>query len=374
MRMRGITTMHDHPTHDEHPNDARSGDDALTLTALGLTPFFRQQCPLEAPALEPARVLAVARSGLDLAFEGWRAQVPLGGRWHERDPEDRPTVGDWVLVDRSGPRIESVLERASVFRRRAAGGDAVQLVAANVEVVLLVSACNRDFNPARLERYLAMTLEAGATPVVVLTRADLVEDPAAFAAEAARLRPGLPVEAVNALDPATLDGVRGWATPGTTLALLGSSGVGKTTLLNTLAGHAVQDTGAARADDDRGRHTTTHRSLHRIPGGAWVLDSPGMRELGLVDAGAGVRAAFPEIDALAPHCRFADCGHDGEPGCAVQAAIDAGTLDADRLARFRKLEREDRHATETVAEARARSRRRGRVHRAASKARERRRS
>jgi ribosome biogenesis GTPase len=348
--------------------------DRSTLTELGFSPFFQRQLPADATGSEPARVLAVARSGLDLAGEGWVAHVPLGGRWFEGPAESRPTVGDWVLVDRTGPRIEAVLERSSVFRRRGAGSEEVQLIAANVEVVLLVSACNRDFNVARLERYLVVALEAGATPVVVLTKADLAEDPAQFVAQATRLSPELPVEAVDARDPATLSGIRAWCTPGTTLALLGSSGVGKTTLLNALAGRTLQATQAARADDDRGRHTTTHRSLHRIPSGAWVLDSPGMRELGLVDAAAGLSATFGEIEALAGTCRFRDCAHGDEPGCAVRAAIEAGELEADRLPRFRKLQREERYATETVAEARARSRRWGRVHRAASKARERRES
>ncbi|HSG88731.1 MAG TPA: ribosome small subunit-dependent GTPase A [Pseudomonadales bacterium] len=344
-----------------------------TLEALGFTPFFRSQCPVEAEHLLPARVLAVERTGVVIAGSGLDGQLPIPPRCFDGPPEQRPTVGDWVLVDGTGPRLARVLERSSRFARLAPGGEDVQLIAANVDVVLLVSACNRDFSPARLERYLALVLDAGAVPVVVLTKRDLAEDADAFVQAAVRLRPGLAVELVNALDGDDLAGVRAWCTPGSTVALLGSSGVGKSTLLNTLAGTVLQDTGAAREDDDKGRHTTTRRSLHRIDGDCWILDSPGMRELGLVGVEAGLRAVFDDIEALASACRFRDCRHHDEPGCAVLAAVARDELEARRLASYHKLAREERHATETLAERRARFRRFGRLTREAQAVRDKRR-
>ena len=331
-------------------------EEHLGLAELGFRQCFAAQLPLDEPALVPARVLRVERSGIELLGEGLSVHAPLGASWFRDGPQARPTVGDWVLYDREAERPVRLLERSTLFVRRGADGGDVQLVAANVDVVLLVTACNREFNPARLERYLALALEAGATPVVVLTKADLCADPTPFVEAARALRRDLVVEIASGLDPATLDGVRAWCAAGSTVALLGSSGVGKSTLLNGLAGTGLAATGAARDADARGRHTTTNRALHRLPNGAWMLDSPGMRELGLVDAGDGLRAAFDEIDALARDCRFADCAHEAEPGCAVQAAIEAGGVDADRLARWRKLGREERNATESIAERRSRQR------------------
>lgn len=343
----------------------------------GFTAFFRAQCPPERPELQPGRVIGVERSGItvlvpgvggdgppgteDASHRGHALQLPIPGRFFDRPRDELPTVGDWVLLEPDGPRLERVLERSGLFARRAAGGDDLQLIAANVDTVLLVSACNREFSLPRLERYLALTLEAGAMPVVVLTKRDQSADPEPFARAAGDLRPGLVVELVNALDADELAGVRAWCTAGSTVALLGSSGVGKSTLLNSLAGRALQDTGAARADDQRGRHTTTSRSLHLLPSGCWMLDSPGMRELGLAGVEAGLQETFAELLALAEGCRFRDCGHGDEPGCAVQRAIAEGRLEARRLDSWRKLQREDRYASETIAERRARTRRFGRM-------------
>jgi len=325
------------------------------LDTLGFTAFFASQLPLDADREFPARVVGVERSGLLLQTPDRSFTAPLGSRWFQDGAEHRPTVGDWVRVEAGTDRPLACLERQSLFQRRAVDGD-VQLVAANVDVALLVSACNREFNVARLERYLAITHEAGAQPVVVLTKADEAEDPWVYADQVRALDAALPVEVVNGLDPGTLDGVRAWCAAGTTVALLGSSGVGKSTLVNGLAGRALAETGAAREADARGRHTTTQRALNRLPEGAWVLDSPGMRELGLVDAEAGLRTTFAEIEELARACRFGDCAHEGEPGCAVAQAIENGELDAGRLQRYRKLLREERHATESIAARRARHR------------------
>ena len=332
--------------------------EAIELAELGFTQHFAAQLPLD-EALEPARVLRLERSGLEVRGRDFSLHLTLGANWFRGDPEDRPTVGDWLLLD-AERRPRSLLERSTCFTRRS-GEAGVQLVAANIDTALLVTACNQEFNVARLERYLSLVRSAGATPVVVLTKADLVDDVSPWVDAVRALSASLAVEVASGLDPSSLDGLRAWCRSGSTLALLGSSGVGKSTLLNGLVGASVQDTGAARADDDRGRHTTSSRSLHRLPGGAWMLDAPGMRELGLVDAADGVRETFDVIAELAAGCRFADCAHDGEPGCAVQAAIDAGSLDAERLKRFHKLEREERYASETIAEARARYRRFGRM-------------
>lgn len=340
--------------------------DLAGLASLGWSRFFAQQLTaLTIGDLLPARVAAIQRTHLELLHAHGVSQGTLGGRWYQYASEARPTVGDWVLVDPNSGAVELLLERSSLLKRMTPGGDGVQLIAANVDVLFLVSSCNADFNTRRLERYLALALEAGVTPVVVLTKVDLAEDPHAYLAQAQALRPGLVVEAVNALQRDTLEPLRAWCDVGQTVALLGSSGVGKSTLLNTLAGADTQRTAAVREHDAKGRHTTTHRSLHLLPDGGLVLDSPGIRELGMADVERGVNATFADVEALAADCRFADCGHAGEPGCAVQAAIDEGHLAADRVASYFKLKREEAYNRETIAERHARSRAFGRLTRGA---------
>jgi ribosome biogenesis GTPase len=326
--------------------------DRITLADLGWTPVFQQQLSLEEMStLIPARVFEVQRTGLRLVFEGGDRVVPLGGRWFQGAVEDRPTVGDWVLLDPESGAIVRLLERKSLLKRMSVNkpGD-LQLIAANVDTMFLVSSCNEEFNLARMERYLTLALEAGIQPVVVLTKADLSEDPDHYRDAAASLGRDLIVEVVNACDPHTLAGLTAWCGRGQTVTLLGSSGVGKSTLINSLAGGEVQATGEIRDADAKGRHTTTHRSLHLLPGGGLLLDSPGMRELGIADAGSGLASAFEDVEALASRCRFNDCRHQTEPGCAVQAAIAAGQLDERRLESYRKLRREELYNTETVAE------------------------
>ena len=336
--------------------------DPVSLADLGWTPVFQQQVSLEEmESLLPARVFEVQRTGLRLRFEGENGgrelEVPLGGKWFQGSPEDRPTVGDWVLFSPAAGAIERLLERKSLLKRMSVNkpGD-VQLIAANVDVMFLVSSCNEEFNLARMERYLALALEAGVQPVVVLTKADLTDDADAYREQAMSLSRELIVEVVNALQAEDLEPLRAWCVRGQTITLLGSSGVGKSTLINSLAGAAVQATGSIREDDGKGRHTTTHRSLHLLSGGGLLLDSPGMRELGITDAETGLQSAFEDVESLAEQCRFNDCAHESEPGCAVQAAIASGALDERRLDSYRKLRREEMYNTETVAERHARTR------------------
>lgn len=340
------------------------------LAGFGWSPFFQSQLDLdEVGRLIPARVAAVHRNGIDVVHPAFERRILTS--FHE-DGEERFAVGDWILLEPGLERPVRRLDRKSLFRRKAAGTDhRIQLIAANVDTVLVVSSCNHDFNPARIERYLALAREAEVEPLVVLTKADLVDDAAAFARQAARLAPGLLVETCDAREPVVAERLSPWLRAGQTIALMGSSGVGKSTLVNTLAGTG-QATAGIREDDSRGRHTTTARSLHRLAGGAWLVDMPGMREIQLAEAGAGIEGLFADIVALEAHCRFSNCRHETEPGCAVRAALEDGTLEPARLARYRKLLREDALNSATLAERHAASRAFGRLSRAAMAAKRRR--
>lgn len=327
--------------------------------SLGWSPFFMQQLKLDELELElvPVRVVAMHRSGLVVSDGSTEDNVALGSNWYRLDVEERPIVGDWVLVNAERDKVERLLERKSCFRRLASGDRVeMQLIAANVDTLFIVTSCNHEFNESRLERYLALAFESTVTPVVVLTKADLTDTPDAYGARAQSVAKGVAVEVVNALDVKTLDGVRAWIGVGQTAALVGSSGVGKSTLLNTLSGAAIQETRAIREDDARGRHTTTSRSLHLLEGGGLLLDVPGLRELAVGDASAGVRETFDEVEMLAQHCRFADCQHGAEPGCAVREALASGELDERRLNNYFKLLREERRHSESLAERHQRSR------------------
>ena len=328
------------------------------LEQWGLVPFFTQQILRD--GIDPsalARVVAVQRSQILVACENGLRQVTLSSLLMRSEAIDRPTVGDWVLLDDTAQRIDAVLDRKSLFKRLAAGAEhQAQPIAANIDTLFVVTSCNEEFKESRLERYLTVCDEAGAMPVIVLTKIDLTDDVESFVARARTVQAGVPVETANTLDPETLSGVRAWIDERSTVALVGSSGVGKSSLLNTLAGDAVAATGEIRVDDKKGRHTTTHRELHKLPGGGLLIDVPGMRELKVLDIESSIGAVFDDIEQRARDCRFADCEHDGEPGCAVATAIDAGEIDARRLQSYRKLQRENTQASATQAEKRAKGR------------------
>lgn len=327
--------------------------------ALGWQPFFQQQLSLEEPDnVAPVRVSAVHRSEIDVLGSDSVRRVN-----RKLLPDDQIAVGDWLLLDIDSGRIRRRLERRSLVWRKAAGLKSEhQLIAANIDTLFIVTSCNRDFNESRLERYLALAHEAGIFPVVVITKADTCDDPDEYRHRAGRLQPGLVVECVNALDPATLDGVRSWCGPGQTVALVGSSGVGKSTLTNALA-ETHLSTSPVREDDARGRHTTTHRSLHPLADGGVMIDSPGMRELQLADVEQGLEEVFSEIAELARQCRFADCSHDDEPGCAVRGALENGSLDERRWRNYLKLLREQARNSRSLAESRDHFRRQGKLYR-----------
>ena len=306
------------------------------------------------------RVVEVHRSGFALKGDGIEAEMP---------PDAAITVGDWLLYDREAPSESRLLERTSLIKRRAPGHDRrEQLIAANIDTAFIVTSCNADFNIARLERYVALAFEAEVTPVILLTKPDLCDDPERYAQEAATVSELVPVVVVNAKSDAPVEVLRDWCKPGQTVAFLGSSGVGKSTLTNALMRDDAIETQAIREDDAKGRHTTTRRELYVIPGGPVVLDTPGMRELQLTDAAYGLETLFSDLTELAASCRFRDCAHDTEPGCAIRAAVERGDVDADRLERWRKLDAEDRFNSETLAERRSRDKSFGKMVKQAMKA------
>jgi ribosome biogenesis GTPase len=256
-----------------------------------------------------------------------------------------PAVGDWVVVEVDAQcdeaRIRTILPRASVFSRKAAGERTEeQVVGANVDTVWIVSPLDAERNPARIERYLTLAWESGASPVVVLTKADLSAEPLAVVADLSERLVAVPIHAVSARDGAGIPELGQYVTPGRTVALLGPSGAGKSTLINTLAGEEIMRTAEVREGDGKGRHTTTHRQLVLLPAGGILLDTPGMRELQLWSGDEGLERGFPDIETLAANCRFSDCSHDTEPGCGVQNALADGELSPERFESFRKLQKE----------------------------------
>lgn len=294
----------------------------------------------------PARVVAQHRGEYRLMTPWGEATGVAPGRMRYRASGRRemPAVGDWVLIEPSadGPAtVVEILPRRTQFVRRRAGTERrEQVIAANVDVACIVSSLNQELSARRIERYLVAARESGAVPVIVLTKSDLCADIDAAVDPIRDVASGAPIEVVSNVSGDGLDGLRTWLVPRRTVVLIGSSGVGKSTLINTLAGGELLATQEIRAFDDKGRHTTTHREIFRLPDGVLLLDTPGMREFGLVEAEEGLEETFDDVGELAASCRFRDCAHLNEPGCAVRAAIDAGTLSAERWASYDRLQKE----------------------------------
>jgi ribosome biogenesis GTPase len=346
----------------------------MNLERLGATPQLRAAlAKLGAPGLTLARVTLSQRDRYRLiADSGDLDAEPSGALWYNTPSRAAmPVVGDWVaarVVSAGQAIVEAVLPRRTLFARRAPGRrEDQQSIAANIDLVFLVCGLDGDFNLRRLERYLTLSVESGAEAVVMLNKSDLCADVAERLAEAATVAGAAPVVAVHTLNPAGLGALRPYLADGRTVALLGSSGVGKSSLVNCLLGEDRLRTAQVRESDSRGRHTTTHRELIALPGGGALIDTPGMRELQLWAGEDAVDRAFDEVATLAAECRYRDCTHSGEPGCAVESALADGALAPDRWESYRKLRGEaQRH--EAMADpllALERKRKWKRIHKAA---------
>ena len=295
----------------------------------------------------PARLIEEQRGLFQIMSEHGikSARTPGKMRHLAADRADLPAVGDWVsaesVVNEKVVLIRRILPRRTKLSRKAAGETMEeQVIAANLDTVLVMTAFNADFNMRRLERFLTVSLESGAVPVLLINKLDVCEEPGPYLEQAKAAAGSAPVIAISAKTAAGFDALNEWIKPGRTVGLIGSSGVGKSTLVNRLAGNEEIKTAETRSKDERGRHTTTHRQLFILPNGGILLDTPGMREMQFWDSEQGLAKTFDEIEALAPSCKFKDCAHDKEPGCAVKAAVAAGTLAADRLESWSKLKRE----------------------------------
>lgn len=294
-----------------------------------------------------ARVVSEQRGAYQVQTADAELAAQITGHFRHQavNPLMLPTVGDWVAIklhdEKTVAMIHKVLPRTSQFVRKVAGTTTTaQSVAANVDTVFLVSGLDGDFNLRRIERYLVAAWDSGANPVIVLNKADVCPDLAATLAQVQAIAAGVPLHPISAVMGEGLASLNAYLKPGKTVALIGSSGVGKSTLANFWLGHLRQNTQPVRLDDSRGRHTTTYRQLLRLPSGALLIDTPGMRELQLWQTGLGLPETFADIEALSADCRFRDCQHDREPGCAVQAALSAGELPPQRLQSYKKLQRE----------------------------------
>lgn len=324
----------------------------MNLSDLGWGHFFQQQISEQESSLAPARVYRQDLNRYQLFSELGELTGTLPGRIRNEtySRADLPTVGDWVLVrtvhggESTQVQIERLLERKSRFSRKQAG-DTIdeQVIAANIDIAFIVSGLDEDFNPNRVERYLLLAWDSGALPVIILNKADLCPDLDAAMDSLRQLARGTPIHVTNARQGDGLQDIRAYLEPGSTCVLLGSSGVGKSTIINALLGFEKFATGEVRADDSKGRHTTTFREMAVAEGGGLIIDTPGMRELQIWADSAALSEHFDDIEELALQCKFSDCQHESEPGCAVKQALDDGLLTGDRLASYYKLRREVAH-------------------------------
>ncbi|WP_144394755.1 ribosome small subunit-dependent GTPase A [Pleionea sediminis] len=332
--------------------------DFALLTKLGWQSFFQQQLSLEeCESALPARVVEQHRNELLVTADSESFKIPITHSMPDL------VVGDWLLLDEQH-RFLRLLDRKTCFQRKAAGSQLKrQLISANVDSAFIVCSMNDDFNLNRIERFLSLVNEAGADPVVILSKSDLCSSPDHFVAQVRKLDAFLPVEDVNCLDENSVSKLMPWLKKGNTVCVLGSSGVGKSTLINSLLGNSRQATGSIREDDDKGRHTTTQRSLIILESGGLILDTPGMREIQVTDCKDGIAKTFTDIEELANQCRFSDCKHLKEPGCAVRNAIDLGDLDERRLKNYLNLLREESINSANIAEKRAKDKALGKFYR-----------
>jgi len=332
------------------------------LSDIGWNNFFQSQLTLEALESQLAfRVVTVQRNLIEcIGFDEDNQLKTLSLStyfWRDDLPEDHPTVGDWVMLASplgAQPEVVSLIERGSVIKRKGAGSESLtQLIAANIDTVFIVSSCNEEFNVNRIERYLSIAAESNIHCVLILTKTDLCEDPFIYRDQVIKSHPDLSIEMINATEDTSRNILDSWIGKGKTVALLGSSGVGKSTIVNCLMKDVSQETGGIRESDSKGRHTTTSRSLHFLSNGGILIDNPGMRELQIVDSEQGIKSTFSAIESKSEECRFTDCSHQTEPGCAVLKAVDDGEIEQRLLDNYHKLLAEHQRNSESIAERRS---------------------